>query len=319
MKGVRVLSIKSTWLNWKEILRAFSWPASLISLALAAVLAADTTEINWLLLSAMALGVILMHTGANIVNEYYDVSFGIDSLEDERASSVLLENRLKPETALTAALIMIGIFLCGIVLFTWLFELPLLPVFGLLAALGGYFYTAPPLKLKYRSLGPLVIFVLFGPLLALAGYYALTGEITLLPVWLSLPPGILVSALLQANDLRDYSPERSLTPADRFGLKRAAYIYIGMLILPYLLVLYFIMIGLTSYFTLAVFLALPLKIKFILRTLQGLKRKNSIINQDNCLTDEKDNLPPPEFIGLDEDTGKLHLIFGLLWLFTLAV
>lgn len=310
---------KKPWQNWMEILRAFSWPASLISLALAAVLAAHTTDINLLLLPAMVLGVILMHTGANIVNEYFDVSFGVDSPKDERASSVLLEKRIKPEKALTAALIMIGTSLFGIVLFAWLFKLPLLPVFGLLAALGGYFYTAPPLNLKYRSLGPLVIFILFGPLLALAGYYALTEEIALLPVWLSLPPGILVSAILQANDLRDYSPEKSLTPADRLGLKRAAYIYIGLLILPYPLVLLFIMVGLASYISLAVFLALPLNVKFVLRTLQGLEKKNSKMSRVNLITADNKDLPPPEFIGLDEDTGKLHLIFGLLWLLTLAV
>lgn len=75
------------------------------------------------------------------------------------------------------------------------------------------FYTASPVRLKYRTLGDATVAVVFGPLLV--GYYTvamngydevgwgswLTGLITLLPITM------LTVGILHGNNLRDIKGE----------------------------------------------------------------------------------------------------------------
>ena len=72
---------------------------------------------------------------------------------------------------------------------------------------GGVFiawgYTAPPLSLAYRGWGELVLFIAFGPLLVLGGYYLQSVNFSGAAAVLSLAPGFLIAALLMANEIAD--------------------------------------------------------------------------------------------------------------------
>ncbi len=75
-----------------------------------------------------------------------------------------------------------------------------IPVFFLAAA-----YSYKPLQLSYRRMGELVVFLLFGPVPVMGGYFIQTGAF---PSWeafmASLPFGIFAAAILFANEIPDY-------------------------------------------------------------------------------------------------------------------
>ena len=60
----------------------------------------------------------------------------------------------------------------------------------------GVSYSGKPLKLGFRGLGELVIFVMFGPLLMTGVYYAITGTLDWKIVWLSIAVGLLVTNIV---------------------------------------------------------------------------------------------------------------------------
>jgi 1,4-dihydroxy-2-naphthoate octaprenyltransferase len=73
-----------------------------------------------------------------------------------------------------------------------------------------YGYTAPPLKLAYRGLGELNVFVLMGPLMVLGGFLVHRAAGLGVALTASLPIGCVVAAILHANNLRDLDDDRAL-------------------------------------------------------------------------------------------------------------
>ena len=81
---------------------------------------------------------------------------------------------------------------------------------GLIGVPLAYGYTAPPLKLAYRGLGELNVFVLMGPLMVLGGFLVHRAAGSRVALTASLPIGCLVAAILHANNLRDLDDDRAL-------------------------------------------------------------------------------------------------------------
>ena len=64
------------------------------------------------------------------------------------------------------------------------------------------FYTGKPIGYKYIALGDFLVFTLMGPLMVIGSYYVLTGDYNTNVLYVSLPVGFLVAAILHANNLR---------------------------------------------------------------------------------------------------------------------
>jgi 1,4-dihydroxy-2-naphthoate octaprenyltransferase len=132
-----------------------------------------------------------------------------------------------------------------------------------------YFYAAPPLKLDYRgfALGELAIFLSFGPIPTLGAFYVLTRGLTILPLLVSLPAGILTMNVVMTHDLIFYDSyreagKRSLTVVlGRASTERLTFV---TALLAYVVVAALVVVGEVPTRCLLVFLALPL---FILRGL----------------------------------------------------
>ena len=77
----------------------------------------------------------------------------------------------------------------------------------LVAALLALEYTAPPLRLAYRRLGELDIFLLFGVFLVMGSFYLFNGVFTLGSFLISLPISFLVAAIIICNEIPDYDSD----------------------------------------------------------------------------------------------------------------
>lgn len=190
-------------------------------------------------------GGVLIQVGTNMVNDAYDVRFGVDTRERARRGHAVFDGRLEPSRELLVGLWVFGAaLLLGVILAFRVGALLLVPV-GL-GILGGYFYTAPPVRYKYRGLGVPAVFLLMGPLMVWAAAFGTSGEMPLSLWWVSVPVGFLVAAILHANDLRDAPGDRAggvATLAGAVGPSWALGAYATLLFVPYAVALLAVVAG----------------------------------------------------------------------------
>jgi 1,4-dihydroxy-2-naphthoate octaprenyltransferase len=116
---------------------------------------------------------------------------------------------------------------------------PELLVVGALSFAAGWLYTGGPKPYGYLGLGEVFVFTFFGLVATVGSAYVHTGEITALAVCAAVPVGLLATALLVVNNLRDIPTDTDAgkrTLAVRLGDGRTRIMYVTMLVDVYLLV-----------------------------------------------------------------------------------
>jgi 1,4-dihydroxy-2-naphthoate octaprenyltransferase len=194
---------------WFRALRPFAFPLSVLPVwvGTAAALAPDRWQ--WDVLLMATLGVLLLHAAGNLFNDYFDYVSGVDSrtaADEGRPGRLLVRGRITPRQVLGVAL---GCMAAGVPVWGWLawrcgtevlwFVLP--------GAVALYAYTGPPLKLKGRALGEVVMLVVFGPLLVGGAAWVQTGSVSTAVWLLSVPVGMVTTSVLAGNNLRDYEED----------------------------------------------------------------------------------------------------------------
>jgi 1,4-dihydroxy-2-naphthoate octaprenyltransferase len=192
----------------------------------------------WGILVVSALGVMLLHAMGNLLNDYFDFRSGVDRKvegDEGRPGRLLVRGELTPREIFIEAM---TCFLLGVPLAVYLIWTsgPGLLWFGLAAALALYVYTGPPFRLKYRALGEVLIFLVFGPLLTVGAAYAQTGGFEWLALILSVPVGVVTTAVLLGNNIRDMEEDKAAgirTLAHSMGARAARTAYaLGVLVPP---------------------------------------------------------------------------------------
>ncbi len=127
-----------------------------------------------------------LHAGANIANDYFDSLSGNDWANKNvtpfsGGRQFIQQNILSPKATLAASLFCLALgALLGLVIL-YLTHSWFILILGLIGLLGGFFYTAPPVKLGYRGVGEIAIAFLFGILPVYGSYYLQTGAIDIIP------------------------------------------------------------------------------------------------------------------------------------------
>jgi 1,4-dihydroxy-2-naphthoate octaprenyltransferase len=279
-----------------EIIRPFSFTASTVPVAAAGALAAIRSRFSWSLFIGALFGSVLLHIGTNITNEIYDVRQGVDKITSPRASHALLKGRLTEREAFVLSFLA---FLAATGIGVWLFVERGWPVIalGLIGLLAGWGYTAPPLQYKFRALGLPLVFVLFGPLTVLGAYFVVTGRFAWTAFWVSIPVGLLVTAILHGNEWRDISEDArsgGVTFSIKAGRKIAHAGYLWLVVGAY------IVLGLSVVFeelpvqSLLALLSLPLLVRVIRDSELGAQGQQRAIAK------------------IDIETAQLHAAFGFL-------
>lgn len=171
----------------------------------------------WKALLALVVAVALI-IGVNFANDYSD---GIRGTDDERAGPVrLVGSRLaKPRSVLTAAVVSMSIgAVAGLVLA--LTSAPWLIVVGGICIAGAWLYTGGSKPYGYAGFGEVAVFVFFGLIAVLGTQYTQALRVDWVGLALAVTTGVLSSAVLVANNLRDIPTDgRSgkLTLAVRLG------------------------------------------------------------------------------------------------------
>ena len=198
-----------------------------------AVAVYQQNPVNWLTLAIALVASILIHGGADVLNDYYDDLSGADRINIDPLTPFAGGSRMIQRQLLTSTqMFKFGwsLFAIAVLLGLWLVALtgPVLILFGVAGVVISIIYSAPPLALSYRGLGELAITLAFGILPVSGAYYVQTGTFSLLPVWVGLIPGLLTSAILFINQFPDYETDKlsgKRTIVVRLGPARAARLY----------------------------------------------------------------------------------------------
>jgi 1,4-dihydroxy-2-naphthoate octaprenyltransferase len=279
-----------------EVIRPFSFTASIIPVAAGGALAFADGLFNPGLFLLALLGGVLLHIGTNVTNEIYDVRKGIDTITSPRASHAILKGRIRERGAYAFALTAFAAAAAlGVVLIAargW----PIAAL-GLAGLVGGYFYTAPPFEYKFRALGLPLVFLLMGPLMTVGSYYAVSGTWSPVALVLSLPIGLLVAAILHGNEWRDIREDTRagiVTLSSRIGREWAHYGYLGLTLGAYIVLSLAVVAEALPPATLLAILSLPLLVVVVRAAELGASGQARAIAM------------------IDLQTARLHAAFGLL-------
>jgi 1,4-dihydroxy-2-naphthoate polyprenyltransferase len=288
---------------WYEIVRPFSFTASAVPVSAGGALAAIDRRFSWPLFLGALFAALFLHIGTNVLNEIYDVRKGIDTITSPRASHALLKGRLSEREAFALATVAFalaaGIGVALIVARGWW-----VAAFGVAGLIGGYGYTAPPLQYKYRALGLPLVFLLMGPLMVLGAYYVVTGGFSWGAVAISVPVGLLVTAILHGNEWRDISEDARAgiaTFSIRAGRRVAHVGYVALVVGAYLALAMAIATKALPPLSALALLSLPLLVRAIRSSELGASGQQRAIAM------------------IDLQTAQLHAAFGFLLVLGLAL
>ena len=254
----------------------------------------------WRAVAAMVVALALQ-VATNYANDYSDGIRGTDA-DDKRVGPVRLvgQGLAKPSSVKKAALLSFAV--AGLVGTALALAVgPELFVVGAAAIAAGWFYTGGPKPYGYAGLGEAFVFVFFGVVATAGSTYVQTGSLTALGLGASIPVGLLATALLVVNNLRDIPGDTEVgkrTLAVRLGDQRTRTLYAGMMVATFVLVP--LVAGLSgrpvgAIALIAVFVAR----KPVFEVLSGARG--------------------PALIPVLGDTGKTQLAFGLLFTIGLSI
>lgn len=290
-------SQRSTFSLWMQAVRPFSFTASFTPVLLGTALAYfEAGVFHWNYFVAAIFGGVLLHAGTNLISEYFDIKVGADRDDTLGSSRILVENLMEPARVLRGGFVCFGVaFLIGIYL-TMQFGMPIV-VLGIVALLGGFFYTGKPFGYKYRALGEPLVFMLMGPLMVLGGHFVQTGAFSWVPILVSIPIGILVAGILNANNLRDISDDTNagfVTIPSLLGWSASKIVYHLLLVSAYVSLVALVLGGVVPIWGLVALVSLipSLKLHKIMSAAKPMVKH--------------------DIATLDISTAQLHAQFGLL-------
>jgi len=196
---------------------------------------------NWPLFLLALFAMVALHAGANIANDYFDHVSGNDWANKNvtpfsGGRQFIQQGILSPKATLLASLVCLTIgAILGVVIFMITRSVFILAL-GITGLLGGFFYTAPPVKIGYRGIGEIVIAVLFGVLPVYGSYYLQvyspfvwrTGLIDYLPLPAGFIIGIMIFLVILANEFPDLAADAAVnkkTLVVFFGIRPCVWIY----------------------------------------------------------------------------------------------
>jgi 1,4-dihydroxy-2-naphthoate octaprenyltransferase len=281
---------------WFAGARPRTLPAAVVPVAVGTACAVGEVPgglIWWRAVAAMVVSLALQ-VATNYANDYSDGVRGTDA-DDKRVGPVRLvgQGLASPSSVKRAA--MAAFAVAGLVGGALALAVgPELFVVGALAILAGWFYTGGPRPYGYAGFGELFVFVFFGLVATAGSTYVQFERVTGLSIGAAIPVGLLATALLVVNNLRDIPGDSQVgkrTLAVRLGDRRTRYLYVVLIVGSIVCVPFVAGLGRRPVAAVALVTVVVAQ-QPVLRVLQGARGRDLI----------------PVLGG----TARVHLVFGVL-------
>lgn len=217
------------WKVWLLAARPKTLFASVAPVLIGAAMAAADGAFHTPAALCALLGAVLIQIGTNYANDYFDFVKGTDTEERLGPTRATQAGLVTPARMRLAAGITFGLAALIGTYLVYRGGWPII-VIGVLSILLGVLYTGGPYPLGYLGLGDLFVLVFFGPVAVGGTYYVQALVVTPEVIVAGLAPGLLATAILTVNNLRDVAGDRKAgkqTLAVRFGVGFARIEYIA--------------------------------------------------------------------------------------------
>ncbi|CAM9722764.1 unnamed protein product, partial [Ectocarpus sp. 12 AP-2014] len=221
--------------------RPWSWTAGVIPVLLTGALVhkAEGVSVAKGGLSNALMMVITLQASGNLVNSYIDHNYGVDTIETA-GDRTIVDAHVSPKGALVLAGVMFFAAVAAV-----------LPTISRMRASGQareleatfwvgvamvFSYTCWPFRLKYRGLGDITVFLLFGPMLMQVAAMLICGSVQHWVLPFGVPAALLCEAILHANNMRDIEQDQSAgisTLATAIGFRSSQVLYFSLLGMAY--------------------------------------------------------------------------------------
>ncbi|MBI5353566.1 MAG: 1,4-dihydroxy-2-naphthoate polyprenyltransferase [Chloroflexi bacterium] len=251
------------WQAWGLAIRPRTLPAAAAGVVMGCALAWRDGHFRFDAALVCLLTALLLQIGSNLANDVFDFERGTDTPERLGPTRVTQAGLLTPFQVkfgmwtVFALAAFLGLYL------VWLGGLPIV-IIGVTAIIAAIAYTGGPFPLGYHGLGDIFVFIFFG-LASVAGtYYVQAGFVSTAAWWMTIPPGLIITAILVVNNLRDIDNDRKggkHTLAVRLGERFTKTQYLFCMSVAYLILPIAAWMGIVSWFSLLAWLSLPIAYK----------------------------------------------------------
>ncbi len=245
---------------WLLAIRPKTLPAAVGPVAVGSAVAFSHGKFAFVPAFCCLLGATLLQIGVNLANDYFDFKNSIDS--EERLGPVrVTQSGLISPAAVKGG--MIFSLLLAFFLFLYLATVGgvTIVIIGIVSVLAALAYSGGPYPLASHGLGELFVFIFFGLVAVCGTSFIQSGELSLLAFVAAVPPGLLITAIMVVNNLRDIDTDRKAgknTLAVILGRSRTIIEFKLLLLLSYLVPPLMVLTGVAKSFILLPLLTVPL-------------------------------------------------------------
>jgi 1,4-dihydroxy-2-naphthoate octaprenyltransferase len=226
---------------WLVAARPRTLPAAIAPVLVGTSLAISEDHFRALAFVAALVGSVFIQIGTNLSNDLSDARRGADTEDRLGPVRVTAGGLMPPRRVLIGTYVAFGVAVaCGIYLTAeagWQ-----ILVIGIASIVAGVLYTGGPRPYGYEGLGEVFVFLFFGVVAVTGSYFVQTEEVRWEAFVLSVPVGLLASAILVVNNVRDVDTDRRAgkrTLAVKLGREAAVRLFgvmvVGALVVPVVL------------------------------------------------------------------------------------
>jgi 1,4-dihydroxy-2-naphthoate octaprenyltransferase len=208
---------------WLSALRPKTLPAAAAPVVMGTAIAHGDGVLHAPSALAALLGALLIQIGTNFANDYFDHVHGADTHERVGPRRATAAGLISPR-AMRAAFIATFAATLPIAIYLIARGGLAIAIIGVLSITAGILYTGGPRPLGYLGLGDVLVVIFFGPVAVAGTHYVQSLSWSTTAIVAGLAPGLLSTALLVVNNLRDVETDRNAgkgTLAVRLGRRFA--------------------------------------------------------------------------------------------------
>jgi 1,4-dihydroxy-2-naphthoate polyprenyltransferase len=260
MDSEKIVNKNINWNAWLLAIRPRTLPAAAAGVMMGGALVWQDGFLRIDALLVCLFAALLLQIGSNLANDVFDYERGTDTPERLGPTRVTQAGLLTPSQVKTGMAVIFGLAAMLGLYLAYLGGLPIILI-GIAAIISAIAYTGGPFPLGYYGLGDIFVFIFFG-LASVAGtYYVQAGFVSPAAWWMTIPPGMIITAILVINNLRDLENDRKAgkhTLAVIFGERATKIQYMVCLALAYLIMPVAAWVGVIPWMSLLTWASLPI-------------------------------------------------------------
>ena len=215
---------------WLVAARPRTLPAAVAPVLVGTALAVSEDVFRPLAFVAALVGSVFIQIGTNLSNDLSDARRGADTEDRLGPVRVTAGGLMPPRRVLVGTYVAFGVAVAAGLYLTAIAGWEILVV-GVASIVAGVLYTGGPRPYGYEGLGELFVFLFFGVVAVTGSYFVQTEELRWEAFVLAVPVGLLASAILVVNNVRDVDTDRRAgkrTLAVKLGREGASRLFAAM-------------------------------------------------------------------------------------------